>query len=58
MEDVGKPLQSRQVRAAICSEGTRETDAAAEYQVHANAQALGAIPERKSEVLDRLWQTS
>ena len=43
--------QDRYELHAICSDGTRETDAAAEYQEHANAQALGAILERKFEVL-------
>ena len=55
--DAGQQPQSRQVWAAVRSEGACETTAAAECQEHAGAQALGATPERKSEVLGRLRST-
>ena len=44
-----------QVCAEVHSEGACETNAATECQEHASAQALGAIPERNSKVLGRLW---
>ena len=50
------PAISVKTDASCSSQGTCETDAAAEHQEH--AKTTGAIPEQKSEMLGRVQQTS
>ena len=58
VDDAGQLSQSRQMWSAVRSEGTCETDAAAEHQEHASPQTSGAIPKGKPEMLGRVQQTS
>ena len=58
VDDAGQLSQPRATRAAIRSEGTCETDVAAEHQEHASPPASGVILERKSELHSKLWTSS